>query len=134
MSTRADEALRKAEQTTRRKAAARRSPGFWQGTMDGAHFRRPLVCGQPKRSVPTGGGLPHDTVRLSLKSAPQRSQRCLGRRQPGFGFLVRVINQEVASYRWVAPLSTSPNADRFDLQPSLVVCTTAQPSLVVSAE
>ncbi len=126
MSTRADEALRKTEQTTRRKAAARRSPGFWQGTMDGAHFRRPLVCGQPKRSVPTGGGLPHDTVRLSLKSAPQRSQRCLGRRQPGFGFLVPHTNQGVASYRWVPPQATSSNADRFGLQPSLEVWLFAQ--------
>ncbi len=43
MSTRADEAPRQTEQTTRRKAAACRFTGFWQATMDGAHFRGSLV-------------------------------------------------------------------------------------------
>jgi hypothetical protein len=97
MSTRADEALRQAEQTTRRKAAARRSTGFWQATMDGAHFR---VVGVGSRS---GAYLTVEDclTRLSLRSAPPRSQCCLGRRQSGFGFLVRLINQGVASYRWV---------------------------------
>ena len=127
MSTRADEALRQTEQTTRRKAAACRSTGFWQATMDGAHFRGSLVGSRSEAYLTVEDCL----TRLSLKSAPQRSQCCLGRRQSGFGFLVRLINHGVGSYRWVAPLSTSPNADRFDLQPSLVVCTTAQPSLVV---